>query len=325
MKIFGKPVNRWGWARVSAYMVLGCIVAWILGAAVLRNAGEVSWMKWSGYQTFLLQKGLDLAIIPLLAALLAGWLEEQAYQKETDLATHRETEHTLAVQRKEVLKRFHEAVQAVLPGAEPDLAEIPVQSRLELAEMARAALKELDGKGKGDLLHFLFERKLVSGENPVVALHDADLSGAVLTHAHLHGICLEGVDLSGAQMNRAHLVKGRLSRATLSRAQLRHADLKEALLNGSSFAGARLDGANLEGADLREACLDDAFLIGTNLKHCLLDGFPAGETAPAQLEKSPLDQAILVDTILPDGRKVTNENGRQYLRDKELSMLVDKL
>jgi len=310
MKVFGKPENRWGWVRVTAYVVLVSIVAWSTLAAGLKGIGDISWMAWSGYQAFSLFRGLELALIALLVAFTAGWLEEYALRKNSELTRHREAEHALAAQRKEAVRRLREAIRAVLPAVEQTLPEVPVQIQVKLTELVRAVLDELDEKGKGEVLHILFEHKLLAGEKPAVGLQGANFRRAVLPHAHLSGICLDEIDLSNAKMNGAHLARARLSGAVLSRAFLQHADLRGAVLNGANLSGVNLEGANLEGADLRNVCLKDAFLRNTNLEHCALD---------------TLDQAILIDTLLPDGRKVTNENGKQYLRDKEFSMLIDKL
>jgi len=281
-----------------------------MAAAGLRSLGGAPRLAWSGYQNFSLLKGLDLAVVPLLVAMVAGWLEEHNRQKESELIQHRESEHALTVRRKDALKRLHEAVRAVLPDVEQALTDASMQTRVELTEIVRAALNELDGKGKGEALHFLFEHKLLAGEKPVVGLHGADCRGAVLTHAHLSGICLDEINLSNAKMNGVYLAGARLSGAILSKALMRHADLREVVLNGGNLDGANLEGANLEGADLINAYLKATFLKNANLKNCAVD---------------TLDQAILIDTVLPDGQKATNENGKQYLRDKEFSMLIDKL
>ncbi len=333
MKVFGKPVNRWGWMRVIAYTALAGIVTWALAAAGLRQLGAVSWMAWSGYQTFSPLAALDLAVVSLLAAFAAGWLEVHEQQTGIALAQHQEAGLARAVQREAIIGRFQQAVQAALPGAGQAPAGLPERTQIEIALLAREALKELDGQGKGAVLRFLFDQKLLDIQNLPVELHNADCRGAVLTDAQLGGICLDGVDLSNAQLNGAGLVKGRFFRANLRLARLRQADLGEAVLDGCNLHGARLDDANLEGADLRRAHLEAAILIQANLKDCKLDGYPARGARSTDMQRKdgqalslgPLDKAILIDTILPDGQKVTNENGKNYLRDKELSMLVDKL
>lgn len=325
MKVFGKPENRWGWVRVIAYSVSAGIVTWTLAAAGLRGIGEVPWMAWSGYRTFSFLDGLELVMILLLVAMTAGWLEEHKLKKETELTHHQEAEQALAERREQAVRRLHEAVQAMLTDVRQDLTQIPAQSRGKIFDLVLAALFELDGKGKGELLRFLYERRLLAGEKPLVGLHDADFRGVILTDANLNGICLDEIDLSNAKISGAHLERGRLSGATLSKALMRQADLREASLNGVNLSNANLDGANLEGADLRGAYLKGVFLRNANLNNCTLDNYPARGSDNRTSDMGVLEQAILIDTILPDGRKVTNENGKRYLRDKEYSMLIDKL
>ena len=333
MKSLEKPKKAWGWVRIAALAVLLGIAAWTLLAAALRSAGAVAWMAWSGYPTFSLLDGLELAMIPLLAALVAGWLEEQAVRTETEHSNRREAERVAAEQQSARYKRFHAAVVAVLADAAHDAAhdaaDIPGQAGPRIIEITRAALPELDGKRKGEMLLFLFEKGLLSGERPAVDLNGLDFREAALHKAQLMGICLKGVDLRKARMDGAHLAKGRLCGCNLRKAFLRHADLRGAVLTGSDLSGTRLDGANLEGADLREACLEAAFLRNTNLKNCLLTGDPGGDRDTLKGDgKDSLDllgPAVLIDTILPDGRKVTNAKGKEYLRNKEIAVLIDRL
>ena len=141
------------------------------------------------------------------------------------------------------------------------------------------------------------------------------------------------VTLTRAKLEGAHLAKTRLAGANLTRAFLRHADLRGAVLTGANLKHANLRDTNMEGADLRNACLEDASFIQANLKDCILSEFPS----PVQAASKPggagepacgagsLDEAILVDAILPDGRKVTNAKGREYLHSKEFGDLVDRL
>jgi uncharacterized protein YjbI with pentapeptide repeats len=174
-------------------------------------------------------------------------------------------------------------------------------------------LPELDGKGKGELLRLLFEKGLLNGANPAVGLRGADFREAAIHKAHLNGISLEGVDLGKARLDGAHMEKSILSGTNLSKAFLRHADLKEGVLPGCDLSGAHLEHANLEGANLNGARLDGAFLSSANLRNCALDSLDV------------LEQAILIETILPEGRVATNEKGKEYLRNKEIAVLVDRL
>ncbi len=290
-------------------------------------------MAWSGYHNFSLMEGIELAIVPLLAALIGGWLEEQDINTETEQSRRREAEQAVAEQRKNVLKRFHEELLSALPEAKHGTAEITTPVQLRILEIVRSVLPELDGKGKGEVLHFLFEKGLLIGEKPLVVLTGIDFGGARIHEAKLNGICLQSGYLTTARLERAHLVKSCLSGANLAKAFLRHADLRDAVLAGSDLSGAHLEGANLEGADLKSACLEGAFLTNANLKRCLLNGIQAKDAHFMEVDLSgsqgispeTLDQAVLIETIFPDGRKVTNEKGKAYLKDQEIAMVIDRL
>lgn len=296
MKILSKPLNRWGWVRAASWGALALCVLWTALAAALRAAGEVPWMAWSGYTAFSPVDGLELAAVPLLLAVFAGWLEEHDARVETEQTTHQEAERAAAARQKEILNRFHEAVQ----GGQ------------NIEGLTREALAELDGKGKGAVLLFLFEKGLLSGEKPAVDLRGADFREARAHRLHLSGICLDSADLYKARMDGAHLPKSRLCGANLSKALLRDANLRGALLAESNLTGAHLEGAHLEGADLTGAHLKGTLLMDANLKGCIV-------------EMDLLEQAVMIDTILPDGRKVTNARGKAYLQNKEIAMLVDRL
>lgn len=318
MKLLGKPHNKWGWIRVAGSVALAAVAGWGLVAAGLRGIGAVAWLAWSGYQTFSPLTGVELAILPLLAVIIAGWLEAEEVQAQTDLNNHTETERTLTVQRKAMLKQFHDAVQTELAESTSDKPEIRAQVGARMIALTQTALAVLDGIGKGEALHYLFEKGLVSGESPVLALKGLDLNGLRLHKPHLDGICLAGAELVNAHLDGAHLAHSHLSAANLRRAFLRQADLRAATLTDANLARAHLDDANLAGADLSSACLDGVFLINTNLKNCTVGG-----STNDILEI--LEQAILIETILPDGRKVTNAKGKEYLRKKEYDVLVNKL
>ncbi len=296
MKIIGKPANRWGWLRIAGLIALAAVIVWTLRSVVLRGLGV-----WGWYLSFSLLDGVQLAVIPLLAVLLGGWLEEQDLKSDAEKLRHHEAEQAVAAQRRETLKRFHAAAQTA------------GEDRPQLSALIRTALPELDGQGRGELLHFIHEKGWGSAEAPALDLSGADLSGLVLHHPHLNALRLENVNLAKAKLNGAHLAHSRLAGADLTGAFLRHADLREADLTGCHLSGASLQNANLEGADLTGADLTGTLLANARLKHCKLGGLSA------------LDEAVLVETILPDGQKLTNEKGKLYLREKELSTLVDKL
>lgn len=324
MTVLGKPRNKWGWVRIAGSAGFIGVVAWTLLAAALRGFGEIAWMGWSGYQTFSFLNGIDWMILPLLVVLGAGWLEDQELKSETEQSNQREAELHAAAQRGEALKRVERAILAM----RPDGAEIPADIRQKTSDAVRAVLVDLDEKGKGELLRFLHQKGWLTGTEPI-DLSGADFTGSMLPEADLDEIHLENVNLTRAKMGKAQLIKSRFTGANLNKAVLRDADLREAVLSGCNLRGARLDDANLEGADLRNANLKGAHLIHANLKNCLLSHSPSAGTATEKADSGSsldgLDLAILIDTIVPDGQKITNERGKEYLRKKEFNFLVDRL
>lgn len=313
MKIFEKPLYNVGWVRWAGFVVLALVAAWTVMAAVLRGLGDLPWLAWSGYQSFTLLDGIELAVLPLAAGLIAGWLEEQDLKVAREQSRHQENERAAAARQKEILQRVHAEVLELFGGRQPDPARVDALARLKVAEIVQTALPDLNGKGKGEVLHFLYEQGLLDKEKPAAVLDALDFRETVLHHPHLNGIYLAGVDLSRAKLDRAQLAGSRFSGANLSRAFLRHTNLRDADLTGSCLRGAHLEHANLDGADLTGADLDGAFLMHTNLQNCRITG------------ADPLAQAILIDTIISDGRKMTNEKGKEYLRNKEIAGVIDRL
>jgi len=316
MKLFEKPKNQWGWVRVAGLVLLAGILTWTVLAAIFRYFGDISWMTWSGYLGFSFVDGIELAVIPALAVILSEWLERQDAQTESERAHHSAVEHRVSTHRKAILKQLHEDVLAVMDANTPSE---PANHRIE--EIVRRALPELDGKGKGELLNFLQHQRLILHEKEPVSLSDTDFSGTINPKAHLAGISLDHVNLSNAQLHGVHLGNSHCAHVKLTKAFLQHADLRNSVLTGSDLQGANLESANLEGADLRNTNLELAFLKQANLRNCLL----SEKDENNGWSEAILTPAILIDTILPDGRKTTNANGVEYLRKKELANIVDRL
>lgn len=238
MKLFGKARNVWGRVRIGSLAAVAVGLVLTLLAVALRVTA------------FSALDGFELVTAALLVGLLAGWLEDQDHREAVEQEHHHGRQHAV-----------RQAREALAHAKGP-----------EMAETIQAALTELNGKGRGEVLHLLYEAGKLSGDETGLDVREMDFSGAVLRHADLRGARMAGCDLSRA----------------------------------------KLEGARLQGADLTGAKLEEAFLKHANLTGCAL-------------EAESLDEAILIETIAPDGRKVTNEKGKAYLRSKEIAMLVDKL
>lgn len=169
-------------------------------------------------------------------------------------------------------------------------------------------VRTLDPIRKGSVLQFLYESGLIDrGTKNILELKGADLKGASLFKAQLHGVNLCRVDLSRADLRMAFLNGSDLKRVDLSdanlswaflndtdlfKANLSHADLRETNLNG-----ALLNQADLSHAELHRANLYGANLSGADLSGADLSG--AIGTAPIQLaEAKSLKGATMPDVSI---------------------------
>ncbi len=146
-------------------------------------------------------------------------------------------------------------------------------------------LRGLDADRNKIVLQFLQDTHLVSVQDPIINLRNADLSNAdlsganlsdmdlnsaTLTGAHLNGADLYGADLEYADLSDANLSDANLSNATLTGAFLgstvmNNTTLTRAHLNGAVLTGAHLNAAHLSGADLNGALLTNTDLSSTDL------------------------------------------------------------
>lgn len=128
---------------------------------------------------------------------------------------------------------------------------------VEVRALARArtltVLDRLKSPDSSDLrrnvLQVLYERDLITRENPAISLAEADLSGASLFFTNLRG---------------SSLCKIVLRKADLTYADLRETDLREADLSHSRLGGACLNYADLSGANLSGAEITDEQLATCN-------------------------------------------------------------
>lgn len=112
-----------------------------------------------------------------------------------------------------------------------------------------AALRNLDGQRKSQVIRFLYEAELVQQSNIIVVLNEADLSDAVLSAYPME------IDLSDIVLYKVNLSRANLSQTLLRRAFLNSSDLTHAELTGSLLSDARLSDAILYYADLRVAVM----------------------------------------------------------------------
>jgi uncharacterized protein YjbI with pentapeptide repeats/soluble P-type ATPase len=175
----------------------------------------------------------------------------------------------------------------ILTNVEKDLSDLLLNQKLaqshpgdEVRLVARAyvvnALPQLDPERKRSLVDFLSNAHLISGNQPIVDLREADLSQANLSHLNLSQTNFGSVNLSGANLSNAKFV-------------------------GANFALANLDGANLNQTDCTSANLEEADFQGASLHQTVLgkaDLLHATHVQSALHEASTLSGAKLPDGTL---------------------------
>jgi len=243
----------------------------------------------------------------VLAVIFAGMLEDQDHRYASALAEQEAAEEGAAREREKILARFSRSLEQEMEkagGAAED-------SAAQWVDVVKAYLPELDETGRGEILRLLYQKGLLN-EKPVLRLTGMDFHEAVLRNMPLTGINLPQINLQHAQMSEAHLEHSDFSGANLKRALLRFSDLSGAQLVGANLHVANLENANLESADLTRADLSGAYLKKANLLN-------------SRVELQDLEQSVLIDTILPNGQKLTNKKGEEFLHKKDLEAAINGL
>jgi len=151
-------------------------------------------------------------------------------------------------------------------------------------------------------------------------LGEADLQGAFLLEANLHGTNLSRANLREALMLGVSLQGAVLREANLQRANLVGAKLREANMRGANLHGAKLVSVDLRGATLWHANLQGADLRFADLRQTdLLDVEPRGLLG-IKLYRAKLDHTLLKREQL--GPAIGDEQTGEYreARDAYLAL-----
>ena len=221
-----------------------------------------------------------------------------------------ETEAQKRWRTEDALDAYFDKMQEWILDKESPLASAERQDpRRKMARTRTLAiLKRLTPTRKRDVLQFLYEHKLISKEQPIVYLKDADLSKADLSGLTLIDANLSNTNLTGADLSRAQMcgfvgssaswetavrrggtwwdLMEPLQSSELSGTNLTDAILKRTVLVGCNLLGARLRAADLDGTDVRSADMRLAY-----------------DLTQEQIEKtygSTGQQEHMPDTLLPD-------------------------
>jgi Pentapeptide repeats (8 copies) len=249
------------------------VVAMAGGVILLVFLTAVTIVNGAGFSDKTLFDWLGVLVFPIVIAAGGFWLEQVQRRRDEQIQSLREEEEKQGA-----------LVQAYLE----QMAELMVTydlrasgSDTDMGVMARAAtlnvLSQVNSFRKGVVIRFLYESRLINGNDPIIVLagadlsqvflqatflRDAALSRTTLNDAELREADLSGADLAGAYMSGANLTAANLRDANLIYANLRDANLMYAYLGNADLTGADLRGANLRDANLRDANLRDANLQG---------------------------------------------------------------
>jgi uncharacterized protein YjbI with pentapeptide repeats len=255
---------------------------------------------------------LELLLVPVLLAIGAFALENQADLRQQRLADERrESEILIEADRNHqgTLNSYFEQMKDLL--LDRNLRES--QPSDEVFSMARAitstTIKELNSERNQLLIIFLRESNLITDKtidntfpedmkdspNPLylfrnLNLSDTDLRGTDLSDANLEDANLRDANLRDANLEGTDLRDANLRDANLEGANLRDANLEGADLNRGALSNADLSDANLEGADLNFTTLRGATINGANLNFA--------DLRRADISGADLEGADLRDTDL---------------------------
>jgi uncharacterized protein YjbI with pentapeptide repeats len=280
---------------------------------------------------------LQLLIIPVvIAGATIGFSAAQNAHTE-QIAQDQQQEATL--------RTYIDDISSLMLDKDPRLwAPLPTTNSTpnpesQVRTVARAhtlvALRRLDSARKGLLVQFLYEAGLISRDNTIISLEDADLSEADLRGLDLHAINLykanlysaklDGASLWDAILNNATLDKANLSGAILNgallqEASLQSANLRKAILADTNLFEADLGGADLSGADLSRADLLYSQLEFTRMTRANLSGSYLGgaNLRGADLTDADYTDADFAGANYIDTDRTEHDSNKAKIRDVQL-------
>jgi uncharacterized protein YjbI with pentapeptide repeats len=184
------------------------------------------------------------------------------------------------------------------PGRDGCILEVEIMTAEELLERYAAGERDFSG--------IKFERSIDLEDAQIPGIN---LSNSTMVRANLTDTNLSGANLSGANLGSSCLENTKLKRANLSRTILSNSTLVGADLTGADLTGADLMACGLANINLTNAKVintwfgDEVGLYGANLTN--VDLSQANIHLPEGIEEPSIEGAILNNTILPDGTKVT--------------------
>ncbi len=237
--------------------VITTFVALLSGAVLTLLALKGYDLPWTGFAQHVpankdavpaktLWDWMDLLVVPVVLALGAFLLEGSRKKSERITESDR--------QKQQVLDGYLHYISELLLSGHLSNATTGAVARGLARTRTLAALRQLDGKRKAQILQFLYEARMIYSD-PVINLNGADFRGALLDEATLSGAELRGVYFNAASIRNAVLVGS----------DLRGSDFTSVDFTSSNLSKARLAQAKLDHANIRAARVDDVDLSDVDL------------------------------------------------------------
>lgn len=278
-----EPANNHSETDLPSFVKRGEL--WIPETAQQQSLIQGIW-NLTGFKEKRLWDVLQLLIIPTALAFGAFYLQDTLKQRDLQIADDRT--------KQETLNRYFDQISTLLFERKLRSAKSGDEARIVARARTLSALRELDGKRKGQLIRFLSEARLIR-RKPITLVKDR-LSQDVIrlpSTVDLTSADLSQADLSGADLSEADLVGVNLREADMRNAGLRKASLK-ADLTGADLSGSDLEKANLVGARLNGANLSGVYMSETN--------FYSADLRGATFDLNPtFDKVFFCQTRMPDG------------------------
>lgn len=243
-----KLANGFHYRKQAGWILL--LILMLLLAIFVSRANR-SWPEWTGFgahtEEIKNSKGevtvvhqsrktlwdiLDLLIVPVMLAAGAYWLDQSSKARERESLEHQAQETTI----QSYLDKITDLL--IKPGGLN--SQSPEAGRAAARSRTLTALRTLDGGRRALILRFLYESDLITGDDPIISLEEANIRHAVLNRADLHNANLFRAKLEGAQLRESNLTN-----ANLAGADLTAADLTAVILHGANLTGANLTTAIL--------------------------------------------------------------------------------
>ncbi|MBA4120953.1 MAG: pentapeptide repeat-containing protein [Acidobacteria bacterium] len=282
---------------------------------------------------------LQLLLIPLMVAIIAYLLNESQQKRQRETEQNKQYQNTLDAY-------FDRMTELLLKEKlRESLADSEVRTLARTLSLT--ALKNSDGKRKGQIVQFLYESKLIfkGKDKTVINLVNADLTGADLSGLRLENVLLSNCRFSKANFKRAMLEGANLQQSSfhqsdmkevqLDSAELGFANFSEADLKGATFWGASCELAHFENANLSGAMFGSDIQLSLDGKNMMQDavlstgnGDSAAIFADANLTKAcvktdQLKSVCLNNAIMPDGTRYEKWLKKQEKDFKEIRHKTD--